>query len=87
MIGYKKKYGENIILVLHLFQKKKKVKNTMIYYKKWKLKQEENLNPRSKSAELSKKKKKQRLKSKLHYLNLIEIYFSLLTLLLLNWVL
>ena len=34
MIGYKKKYGENIILVLHLFQKKKKVKNTMIYYRK-----------------------------------------------------
>ena len=32
MIGYKKKYGENIILVLHLF--KKKVKNTIIYYKK-----------------------------------------------------
>ena len=82
MIGYKKKYGENIILVLHLFQKKK-VKNTMIYYKKRKLKQEENLNPRSKLAELSKKKKK-RLKSKLHYLNLIEIYFSLLTLLSLN---
>ena len=33
MIGYKKKYGENIILVLHLFQKEE-VKNTMIYYKK-----------------------------------------------------
>ena len=56
----------------------------MIYYKKRKLKQEENLNPRSKLAELSKKKKKQRLKCKLHYLNLIEIYFSLLTLLSLN---
>ena len=36
MIGYKKKYGENIILVLHLF--KKKVKNTIIYYKKKKTK-------------------------------------------------
>ena len=68
----------------YIYFKKKKVKNTMIYYKKRKLKQEENLNPRSKLAELSKKKKKQRLKSKLHYLNLIEIYFSLLTLLLLN---
>ena len=38
MTGYqkKKKYGKNIILALHLFQKK--IKNTIIYYKKTKTK-------------------------------------------------
>ena len=34
MIGYKKKYGENIILVLHLFQKKKKLKIQWFIIKK-----------------------------------------------------